>query len=38
MAKILNQSVQIDSDHRGRLADKMFSQQGLSLWAGEVFS
>ena len=35
--KKLKQAVQIGSDDRGSLADKMLSQQELSLWGGEVF-
>ena len=39
MSKIFKpECVQVGSDDRGRLADEMLYQQGLSLWAGEVFS
>ena len=32
------ESVKVGSDDRGRLTDEMLYQQGLSLWAGEIFS
>ena len=35
--KFKSESVQIDSDNRGRLTNKILSQQRLSLWEGEAF-
>ena len=37
LIKFKSESAQIDSDNRGRLTDKILSQQRLSLWGGEAF-
>ena len=37
LIKFKSESAQIDSENRGRLTDKILSQQSLSLWGGEAF-
>ena len=37
LIKFKSESAQTDSDNRGRLTDKILSQQRLSLWRGEAF-